>query len=86
MTVLTHKLKREVLRTLDLDRKSRGRTIILELEPPDLIHFHFKGMRTRHTASIARLMQWTIQEEVSQRLREKFIAGKAARKERRTRK
>ncbi|MFQ5903649.1 MAG: hypothetical protein ACE5JO_08160 [Candidatus Binatia bacterium] len=71
MTILTRRLRRETLETLSVDRMSRGRPIILELEPPNLIHFRWKGTRRRWTASIARLMQWTIQEAVEQARRER---------------
>ena len=74
MTGLNRKLRREIPRTLDLDRHSRGRLIIIELEPPDLVHFRWKGTRRRYTANVARLMQWTIQENVERR--EKKLARK----------
>ncbi len=71
MTELSRKLRREIPRTLDLDKRSRGRFIIVELEPPDLITFRWKGTRRRYTATISRLMQWTIQATVEQERREK---------------
>jgi uncharacterized protein YndB with AHSA1/START domain len=71
MTSLNRKLRREIPRTLELDRHSRGRFIILEIEPPDLISFRWKGTRRRYTAPIAKLFQWTIQETVERERREK---------------
>lgn len=82
MTILSKRVRREINRTLDLDRMSRGRTIIVELEPPDLIHFRWKGLHARHTASITRLMQWTIQAEVEARMRERKAKRKSKRLER----
>jgi len=76
MTELNRKLRRQIPRTLDLDRHSRGRLIIIELEPPDLVHFRWKGTHRRYTANIARLMQWTIQENVERQRREKKRAKK----------
>ena len=78
MTQLNRTLRREIPRMLDLDKASRGRfIIIIEIEPPDLISFRWKGMRRRYTAPIARLMQWTIQETVERERREKKAARKA---------
>lgn len=64
MTLLTSKLRRETNARLDLDRYTRGRPIIVELEPPDLISFKFKGTRKKYTVTIAGLMQHVIQAEI----------------------
>jgi hypothetical protein len=56
---------------LDVDRASRGRPIIVELEPPGVIIFRWKGTRRRYEAGAAKLMQWTIEEAVEQARREK---------------
>lgn len=64
MTLLTKRISREVGATLDLDKMSRGRPIVVEIESPDLITFRWKGTRRRYTATIPRLMQWTIQASV----------------------
>lgn len=79
MTELTKKLSREIPRTLDLDRQSRGRFIVIEIEPPDLVSFRFKGTRRKYTATAARLMQWTIQAQVEQERREKARLRKSRR-------
>jgi hypothetical protein len=79
-TPLNRKLSRELAATLDVDRASRGRPIIIELDPPALISFRWKGTRRRYTAPAARLMQWTIQETVERARREQ----RAKRKERRS--
>lgn len=74
MTELNRKLSREIPRFLDLDKRSRGRLVIVELEPPDLIAFRWKGTRRRYTAPITKLMQWTIQATVERERREKKVA------------
>ena len=38
---------------------SRGRPIVIEMEG-DLMTFRWKGTRRRYTATVPRLMQWTI--------------------------
>ena len=70
-TPLSRKLSRELGVTLDVDRASRGRPIIVELEPPGVIIFRWKGTRRRYEAGAAKLMQWTIEEAVEQARREK---------------
>ena len=70
-TPLNRKLSRELGVTLDVDRASRGRPIIVELEPPGVIIFRWKGTRRRYEAGAAKLMQWTIEEAVEQARREK---------------
>jgi len=70
-TPLNRKLSRELGVTLDVDRASRGRPIIVELEPPGMIIFRWKGTRRRYEAGAAKLMQWTIEEAVEQARREK---------------
>lgn len=64
MTLLSKKLRRETTAELALDRFTRGRPIIVELEPPDLISFKFKGMKKKYTAPIARLMQSVVVAEI----------------------
>lgn len=71
MTELNKRLSREVNRFLELDKASRGRNIIIELDPPDLISFRWKGTRRRYTAPITKLMQWTIQATVESQRRER---------------
>jgi hypothetical protein len=78
MTLLNKKVRRETAATLSLDRHSRGRFIIIELEPPDLISFRWKGTRRKYTANTARLMQWTIQAHVEAE-RKKNAAAKKGR-------
>lgn len=73
-TQLTKRLSREVSALLELDRRSRGRPIIVEIEPPALISFRWKGTRRRYTAPIAKLMQWTIQAVIEQERKEKRAA------------
>jgi hypothetical protein len=80
MKQLDRKIRREIPRLLELDRHSRGRLIVVELEPPDFIGFRWKGTRRRYTASIARLMQWTIQETVDRERCEKAKAKKEKKK------
>jgi hypothetical protein len=70
-TPLNRKLSRELGVTLDVDRASRGRPIIVELEPPGMIIFRWKGTRRRYEAGAAKLIQWTIEEAVEQARREK---------------
>lgn len=76
MIALNKKLRREIPRTLELDRASRGRLIIIELEPPDLISFRWKGTRRRYTANAAKLMQWTVTAEIERQRLEKKKARK----------
>ncbi len=64
MTLLTKRVAREIDARLDVDKMSRGRPIIVEIEAPDLITFRWKGTRRRYTAAIPRLMQWTIMATV----------------------
>ena len=71
MTLLNKKLRRETNARLDLDRFTRGRPIIVELEPPDLISFKFKGQKKKYTAPIARLMQSVIVAEIEAARRRK---------------
>lgn len=71
MTLLTKKLSREVDAYLPVDKMSRGRRIIVEIEAPDFISFRWKGTRRRYTALIPRLMQWTIQATVETQRKEK---------------
>lgn len=85
MTELNRKLRREIPVTLDFDRFSRGRHIIIELEPgqstlPPQIAFRWKGMRRRYRAPIALLMQWTIQETVERQLRERKAKRKGGKR------
>lgn len=80
MTELNKKLRREVKRFLELDRFSRGRPIIVELEPPDLISFYWKGTRRRYTASIAWLMQKTIEAAVERDRRARSKSSKRLRR------
>jgi hypothetical protein len=70
-TQLNRKLSRETAGFLSVDRGSRGRPIIIEIEPPDLIAFRWKGTRRRYTANAARLMQWTIQATIDAERRER---------------
>jgi hypothetical protein len=71
-TPLSRKLSRELGVTLDVDRASSGRPIIVEIEPPGLFIFRWKGTRRRYEAGAAKLMQWTIEEAVEQARREKL--------------
>lgn len=71
MTILTKRLRRETTEQLSVDRFSRGRPIIIEIEPPNLVHFRWKGTRRVYTATVARLMQWTIQATIDAQRREK---------------
>lgn len=66
MTQLTKPVRRELGVFLDVDRGSRGRPIIVELEPPGVIVFRWKGTRRRYEAGAAMLMQWTIQRAIDQ--------------------
>jgi hypothetical protein len=70
-TLLSRKLSRELGITLDVDRASRGRPIIVELHPPGVFVFRWKGTRRRYEAGAAKLMQWTIEETVEQARKEK---------------
>lgn len=70
MTLLQKRLSRETTDYLNVDKFSRDRPIIIELEPaegtlPAQIVFRWKGSRRRYKAPVARLMQWTIQEQVA---------------------
>lgn len=76
MTPLNKRVKRETSATLGLDKMSRGRAIIVTLEPPDLVTFGWKGTRRRYTATVARLMQWTIQAHVEAQRRERKLKRK----------
>ena len=78
MTLLTKKLKRETGGIFSLYVRD-PRPVIIEIEPPDLITFRLKGMKTRFTPPAAWLMQKTIEAEVARRLREKKAARKAKR-------
>ena len=60
-TVLTKALAREIEVTLDLDAHSRGRNIIVELEPNGIITFRFKGTQREYSATIPALLQHVIQ-------------------------
>jgi hypothetical protein len=71
MTVLNRKLRRELPILLELDKASRGRPIIVEIEPPGFFVFRWKGTRRRYEAGAAKLMQWTIEETVEQARRER---------------
>lgn len=76
MTLLTKRLKRETDVRADFDRHSRGRPIIIELEPsvgtlPATISFQFKGTRRRYSAPVAWLAQMTIEAEAARIRREK---------------
>ena len=77
MTLLNRKVRRETSGVFSL-RVRDPRPIIIEIEPPDLVTFRLKGMKTRFTAPASWLMQKTIEAEVARRIREK----KAAKKER----
>ncbi len=77
MTILTRKVSRETLSYLNVDKMSRGRPIVIEIEAPDLISFRWKGTRRRFTAPIGRLMQWTIQAQVEAERRARKAALKA---------
>ena len=79
MTLLTKKLKRETGGIFSL-RVRDPRPVIIEIEPPDLVSFRLKGMKTRFTAPAAWLMQKTIEAEVDRRIREKKAARKAKRR------
>lgn len=76
MTLLEKRLRRETAEMLSVDKYSRGRPIIVELEPgqhalPAQIAFRWKGTRRRYRAPIARLMQWAIEATVEAERREK---------------
>ena len=84
MTLLNKPLRRETDVTPNLDTHSRGRPIIIELEPahglcPALISFRFKGTRRKYSAPISWLCQKTIEAEAARIRREK----QAKRKQRR---
>lgn len=84
MTILQKRLRRETVDFLNVDKFSRGRPIIIELEPgvdtlPAQIAFRWKGSRRRYRAPVARLMQWTIQENVAALRREKKLQRKQRR-------
>lgn len=64
MTLLNKKVRRETGAKLDLDSYSRGRPIIVALEPPNLITFSFKGQRKSYSTTIEALMQSVITAEV----------------------
>jgi hypothetical protein len=78
-TLLNRKLRRELSATLSIDRASRGRPIIVEIEPPGVFIFRWKGTRRRYEAGAAKLMQWTIQEAVEQARKEKLKGRKERR-------
>ena len=80
MTLLTRRLSREIDATLDVDKMSRGRPIIIEMEG-DLITFRWKGTRRRYTATVPRLMQWTIAATVEAERRAKRAARKVERRQ-----
>ena len=71
MTRLNKKVRRETFARLDLDKFSRGRPIIIELEPPDLISFRWKGLQKKYSAPVSKLMQITIQAHVDAERRER---------------
>jgi len=75
MTLLQKRIRRETAELLSVDKFSRGRPIIVELEPgentlPAQIAFRWKGTRRRYRAPIARLMQWAIAATVEAERRE----------------
>lgn len=74
MTPLNRPIRRELSITFELDRHSRGRPIVVELQPPGVIVFRWKGTRRRYEIGAAKLMQWTIEESIEQRRREKKAA------------
>lgn len=85
MTQLNRKLRREIPAWLEVDRFSRGRPIIVELEPPEnslpaQIAFRWKGTRRRYRAPVSLLMQWTIQAEAERVAQEKRKNRKAKRR------
>lgn len=73
MTILKKRLVRETPAVWD----RRGRTITIELEPPDLVTFREKGRRQRWTAPAALLMQWIIERTVTDRKRQRKKKRKA---------
>lgn len=74
MTLLKKQLRRETAAVFD------GRPVIIEIEPPDWIHFRRKGTRTRWSARAAWLMQKTIEHEVERRRAERIKKRLARRK------
>lgn len=76
MTLLNRRLRRETDTLSDFDRHSRGRPIIIELEPsertiPAQIGFRFKGTRRKYSAPVSWLAQKTIEMEVARNKRER---------------
>ena len=69
MTELNKKLRREINHRLELDKYSRGRAIVIELDPAGLISFSWKGTRRRYTATIGWVMQKTIEAEIERERR-----------------
>jgi hypothetical protein len=61
---------------LNVDKQSRGRPIIVEIEYPGLFKFRWKGTRKRYEIGAAKLMQWAIQDTVERERREKKAARK----------
>ena len=52
-TLLTKPIRRETMRVTAFAGKHRGRTVIVSLEPGDLLSFRIKGTRDLRTVSLA---------------------------------
>lgn len=74
-TLLTKAIKRELV----LDQ--RGKTVMIELEPGDLISFRLKGKRTRYTVSLHKCfnlaMLQFLNDDYQDRLKKHEIKKKA---------
>lgn len=75
MTVLTKPVRRECPRTLE-----RGRTIILELRPGDVLAFRAKGTRTTYTTTVAACFHLAARQYAAEQRKLKAEARKARRK------
>ena len=76
MTKLTSKVRRESWAI------HRGRAILVELRPPDLIVFRLKGTRREYPLSIPGAFTRAVQIEALAEMRERKAARIARRKER----
>lgn len=66
MTKLTKPITRELVYA------DRGRTILVTLEPPDLITYRFKGKRTRYTVSLHKVQLLALMQSLIDKKTEKL--------------
>lgn len=79
-TLLLKTIKRQLLAP---DR--RGRALIVEIEPGDMVSFRQKGKRTRYTISLHSCYQLAIAQDMQNRYTAKMEAHKADKRKRRPR-